>query len=163
MQSQNYHIKKVVSISNWYYFFRVLISIFSYLLFFIFFWMLFGIVFSENDLLAVQVSLAVSGISSVIILIGYSLYWMQSGIYITQEGDHIVRWGGWIAKEDKLLNGIIVANQVERGPVDQLLNMATLSSGIFGHRKLVGVKYSDIKNYDAAMRSGSSHKFTSIV
>jgi hypothetical protein len=57
---------------------------------------------------------------------------------------------------------VIIANQVERGPIGQILNMATLTSGIFADRTLVGVNYSDIKNYDELMRSGNPNKEVSL-
>jgi uncharacterized short protein YbdD (DUF466 family) len=40
--------------------------------------------------------------------------------------------------------------------------MATLTSGIFADRTLVGVNYSDIKNYDELMRSGNPNKEVSL-
>ena len=123
--------------------------------------MVFTIMFSQNDQLVLTLSTVFSGIFSIVFLIGYSLYWKQSGIYVTKQGDHIVKWGGWVTKEDKLLNGVIIANQVERGPIDQILGMATLTSGIFAHRKLVGVRYADIRKYDELMRSGNPNKVTS--
>jgi hypothetical protein len=153
---------KIVSISNWYYFFRVLISVFCFLPFFIFFWILLTVISVPSDKLIVELSAMFSVILCLIIFIGYTLYWKQSGIYINKEGDHIVKWGGWIAMEDKLLNGVIIANQVERGPIGQILNMATLTSGIFADRTLVGVNYSDIKNYDELMRSGNPIKEVSL-
>lgn len=155
--------KKIVSISNWYYVLRLLISLSAFILSFIFFWMIFTVTFTQNDQLILTLSTVFSGILSIVFLIGYSLYWKQSGIYVTKDGDHIVKWGGWVAKEDKLLNGVIIANQVERGPLDQILGMATLTLGTFANRKLVGVRYADIKKYDDLMRSGNPNRFTSII
>jgi len=61
-----------------------------------------------------------------------------------------------------LLNGVIIANQVTRNPIDQLLGMASIQTGLFGDKKLVGVKYKQIEKYDDAMRGEGNDVFSSI-
>lgn len=142
--------KKVISISNWYYFFRVLIAI---AVLYVAYMVFSAVTYELRNIL--------TGILAVILFVQYTLYWLKSGIYITSEGDHIVKWAGWVAKEDKLLNGVIVSNQVVRGPLDQLLGMATLTTGILAARKLIDVRYSDIQKYDELMRGKGPEKFVS--
>ncbi|MGB4965923.1 MAG: hypothetical protein WBO77_02330 [Microgenomates group bacterium] len=142
--------KRVISISNWYYFFRVIISVsvlyFAYMFF---------------SAVVYELRYVLTGLLGIILFVQYTLYWLKSGIYITSEGDHIVKWAGWVAKEDKLLNGVVISNQVVRGPLDQLLGMATLTTGIFAARKLIDVRYADIGKYDELMRQGSTQTFVS--
>lgn len=140
--------QRVIAISNWYYFLRVLISI-SVLYFAHMFFS--AVVYELRNVF--------TGILAVFLFVKYTLYWLKSGIYINSNGDHIVKWAGWISKEDKLLNGVIVSSQIVRGPLDQLLGMATITTGIMAARKLIDVRYSDIQKYDDLMRQGSSQKF----
>lgn len=83
------------------------------------------------------------------------LYWNYSGIYVNDGGDHVVYIAGFQSKEDKLLNGTIIANQVTRGPFEQLLGIATMTTGVFENRPIHGVRYKDIKTYDDLMRSSN--------
>lgn len=101
--------KRVISISNWYYFFRVIISVSVLYFAYIFF-----------SAVVYELRYVLTGLLGIILFVQYTLYWLKSGIYITSEGDHIVKWAGWVAKEDKLLNGVVISNQVVRGPLDQL-------------------------------------------
>ncbi len=152
--------QKVVGISNWYLLFRIIWRLGLFLFAFVITWIaLYGIL---GDTAANgQTSLIFSiGIISVL-FIGDLLYWKQSGIFVNKGGDHIVRLGGWISKEDKLLNGAIISNQVERGPIDQIFGMASMTIGLFGNRKIKGVKYNEIESYDDMMRD-SSDSFTSM-
>ena len=153
--------EKVVSISNWYLLVQLIIATGIFLGGFVLFWMAsYMIGLSES---VGQVVSLVGAIAIVLVQMSNALlYWKNSGISVTKKGDHIVKQGGWFVKEDKLLNGIIIANQVTRNPIDQLLGMASIQTGLFGDKKLVGVKYKQIEKYDDAMRGEGNDVFSSI-
>ncbi len=91
------------------------------------------------------------------------LHWKKSGVFITDKGDHIVRVGGLRMTQYTLLNGVIIANQVNRGMLDQIFGMATIKTGIVGDRSLSGVLYSDIDSYNDLMRDKTTHQVVSIL
>lgn len=153
--------EKVVSISNWYLLVQLIFASGIFLGSFVFFWMasyMIGLSESASEMLGLLGAI-------LIVLVWLSnalLYWKNSGISVTKKGDHIVKQGGWFVKEDKLLNGVIIANQVTRNPIDQLFGMASIQTGLFGDKKLVGVKYKQIEKYDDAMRGEGADVFSSI-
>lgn len=158
----NNNENKIVRISNWYLLTAIPLLIVNLLFVFIFFFLA-GIALTEGNLSqSGLIGLWITLFFGLGICLNTFLYWKSSGIYINSNGDHIVKIGGVISKEDKLLNGVIRTNQVERGPFDQLFGMAKISTGLFGNKKLSGVVYKDIKNYDQKMRGNLSNKINTL-
>lgn len=152
---------KLVGISIWYLLLKLVITVAIFIGLFVFFWMA-SYMIGVADSLSGSLSSSIAGCITVVLFIGNILYWKNSGIYITKNKDHIVKLAGWFSKEDKLLNGVIIANQVTRNPLDQLFGTASIQTGLFGDRKLVGVKYKDLGKYDDAMRGDGNDTFSSI-
>lgn len=95
--------------------------------------------------------------------VNHLLYWSKSGVYVNEGGDHIVYLAGLHAKEDKLLNGVVIANQISQGPLEQLFGIATMTTGLFENRPIAGVRYRDIKTYEDLMRSGNLNGVVSML
>lgn len=154
--------EKVVAISGWYFLQKIIVNLGIFLIFFFLFSILFLMFASSDPNLGLK-SLILSGIVSLLVLFNDLLYFSQSGIYITDKGDHVIKIGGYFSQESKLLNGIVVANNVRRGPLDQLFGLATIQAGMFQDtdKSLVGVRYKNIEKYDDMMRSGGLEKFIS--
>ncbi len=153
--------EKVVSISNWYLVLQLFFASGIFLGSFVLFWMA-SYMIGLSESVGQIVSLFGAFSIMLVRLTNALLYWKNSGIYVTKKGDHIVKQGGWFVKEDKLLNGVIIANQVTRNPIDQLLGMASIQTGLFGDKKLAGVRYKDIQKYDDAMRGEGNEVYNSI-
>lgn len=97
------------------------------------------------------------------VFLDYYLYWRNSGVYLTDSGDHIVYIAGIHSKEDKLLNSVVIANQIRRGPFEQLFGIATMTTGVFENRPIAGIRYKDIKNYDELMRAKPANGVASML
>lgn len=152
---------KVISISVWYLVIKLVIKLGIFVLLFLGILLLLKM-FGSDSSSAMNGALLSSLLIAFIMFMGDLLYWKRSGVFINDEGDHMMKQGGWFVSEDKLLNGVVVANQVTRSPMDQLFGMATINAGILKNRPLTGVNYADIKNYDATMRKGMKGKFSTI-
>ncbi len=154
---------RIVRISNWYLVGRLFFTLLCWLALSVLFLI---ISFTQvNNFENQSYSfLILPTIFSLILFFNYFLYWRKTGIYINSKNDHIIKIGGYFSKENKLLNGVIIANSVHRNPFDQIFGTATLRVGMFfdSNDSLHGVRYKDIKNYDDQMRQGTSETFTSI-
>lgn len=104
--------------------------------------------------------------SALVFLFGFVnnlLYWSKSGVYVSDKGDHIVYIAGLNSKEDKLLNMSVVANQITRGPLEQIFGVATMTTGLFENRPISGIRYADIKAYDDMMRNNTPSNMNSVL
>ncbi|HNQ16678.1 MAG TPA: hypothetical protein PKJ26_00985 [Candidatus Woesebacteria bacterium] len=153
--------EKLIQISNWFLFLHIIYKLGVFVGCFVLLWM-FSYMIGLNESTSESFSLVGAIIVTTVLLLNNILYWKNSGVYVTKQGDHIVKQGGWFVKEDKLLNGIIIANQVTRNPIDQLLGMASIQTGLFGDKHLTGVRYRDIQSYDDTMRSSMNGTFSSM-
>lgn len=153
---------KVVSISNWYFLFHCLFRLCIFLTLFLIVATALAVAYPNNDKIALQIGALFSIVITALFVANDVMYWKQSGIYVHDDGDHVVKIGGFFAKESKLLNGTIIANEVTRNPIDQLLGMGSISTGLFGNKKLAGVRYKEIEHYDDLMRSGSEERFSTM-
>jgi hypothetical protein len=162
MNMQN---KKVIGISNWFLFYKMFILISGCLMLFL----MFLIILEGTEVGYINKSLPVilAAILPIIVFlyvfVDYLLYWSKSGVYVNDGGDHIVYLAGLHTKEDKLLNGVVIANQISRGPFEQLFGIATMTTGLFENRPIAGVRYRDIKAYDDLMRSGNPNGMASML
>lgn len=145
---------KVVGISNWFLCVKLIVNIGVLTLVFIFSSLFLSSAYpniANVELYGFYFAIIVS----FVLFIGDLLYWKRSGIYYTNN-NHLVRRGGWMFEEHKLLNTVVIANQVYRSPLDQLLGTATIHAGILQTRKnLYGVRLKDIKKYDDLMQANS--------
>ncbi len=162
MNTQN---KKVIGISNWFFFYKMFVLVSGcFMLFSMFLIILDG---AEVGYIHKSLPVILAAILPILVLlyvsVDYLLYWSKSGVYVNESGDHIVYLAGLHSKEDKLLNGVVIANQISRGPLKQLFVIATMTTGLFENRPIAGVRYRDIKTYDDLMRSGNPNGMTSVL
>lgn len=153
--------EKVVRISVWYLVLNLFSKIGIWIGAFAFLWM-FSYMIGLSDNTSQTISLFGSGILTLALLSNNLLYWKNSGISVTKKGDHVVKQGGWFVKEDTLINGVIIANQVKRNPIDQIFGMASIQTGLFSNKMLSGVRYKDLQAYNDKMRAGSGGTFSSM-
>ncbi len=161
----NIQNKKVIGISNWFFFYKIF-TLFSscFILFLVFLIILEGAEIGHtNKGLTAILAAIIPVLVFLYFFVDYLLYWSKSGVYVNDGGDHVVYLAGLHAKEDKLLNGAVIANQISRGPFEQLFGIATMTTGLFENRPIAGVRYRDIKAYDDLMRSGNPNGMASML
>jgi membrane protein YdbS with pleckstrin-like domain len=161
----NIQNKKVIGISNWYFFYKMTILISGCLMLFLMFLIIlegYDVEYT-NKSLPIIIAAVLPVLVFLYVSVNHLLYWSKSGVYVNEGGDHIVYLAGLHAKEDKLLNGVVIANQISQGPLEQLFGIATMTTGLFENRPIAGVRYRDIKTYEDLMRSGNLNGVVSML